>query len=392
MPTQRRKFDKAFKLRAVEMSYECDRIKDLADELGIRAEVIYRWRAELSTHKEKSFPGEGKKAQSPEEAQISLLKKQLSDKEMELENLKKGHRHLLQERREIYTFIKNHRHQFPVEMMCKVMGVGRSGYYAWMKRPESNRSIENQAIRKQIREIFYASKQTYGSPRVTEELKASGVDVSRPRVARFMKKDHLRSKMKRKFVHTTNSRHNFNISPNLLDRQFQPGKINRAWVSDITYIFTTQGWIYLTVIIDLGDRKVIGWSLSDSMHAKTTIIAAWNMAIINRPPTPGLIFHSDRGVQYACDEFRRQLDKQDQVIQSMSRKGNCWDNAVAESFFKSLKTEWLYDLGLISHKQARLAVFEYIEIWYNRKRLHSSLGYQAPENFITEENLLSNVA
>ncbi|MCB0706412.1 MAG: IS3 family transposase, partial [Saprospiraceae bacterium] len=186
-------------------------------------------------------------------------------------NLKKGYRHLLQDRREIYKFIENHRNQFPVEMMCRVMDVNRSGYYAWRNRPVSNRSAENQRLTEQIRNIFYASKQIYGSPRITQELKAQGVDISRPRVARLMKKNHLRSRMKRKFVHTTDSKHKFTISPNLLDRAFQPGKINRAWVSDITYVYTSQGWIYLTVIIDLGDRKVIGWSISRSMHANVTV-------------------------------------------------------------------------------------------------------------------------
>ena len=266
-------------------------------------------------------------------------------------------------------------------MMCRVMGVSRSGYYAWRNRPKSKRSIENQALSQQIKEIFYESKQTYGSPRITGALKARGIDISRPRVARLMRKSHLRSKMKRKFVHTTDSKHAFRISPNRLDRCFQPGKINRAWVSDITYIHTAMGWIYLTVIIDLGDRNVIGWSVSESMHAQNTVIAAWNMAIINRPPRPGLIFHSDRGVQYACDEFRDQLAKHEQIKQSMSRKGNCWDNAVAESFFKSLKTEWLYQINLTSKDKAKIALFEYIEIWYNRKRLHSALGYKSPIDF-----------
>ena len=276
--------------------------------------------------------------------------------------------------------------------MCRVMDVNRSGYYAWRNRPVSNRSVENQRLTEQIRNIFYASKQIYGSPRITQELKAQGVDISRPRVARLMKKNHLRSRMKRKFVHTTDSKHKFTISPNLLDRAFQPGKINRAWVSDITYVYTSQGWIYLTVIIDLGDRKVIGWSISRSMHANVTVMAAWNMAIVNRPSSPNLIFHSDRGVQYACTEFREELAKHDQVKQSMSRKGNCWDNAVAESFFKSLKTEWLYPLGLITPKEARIAIFEYIEIWYNRKRLHSVLGYKTPENYFETDLLIKAVA
>lgn len=265
--------------------------------------------------------------------------------------------------------------------MCKVLGVGRSGYYAWRNRPASDRSIENQEITEKIRAIFSASKQSYGSPRITAELIEDGIQISRPRVARLMRKAHLRSKRKPRFVRTTDSDHSFHISPNLLDRKFEAGTLNRAWVSDITYLYTSLGWIYLTVIIDLGDRKVIGWSLSISMDTKTTVVAAWKMALTNRKPTPGLIFHSDRGVQYAAKEFREEMAKYNEVKQSMSRKGNCWDNAVAESFFKSLKVEWLYNMPIKSPKLTRLAVFEYIEIWYNRKRRHSALGYKSPKDF-----------
>ena len=265
--------------------------------------------------------------------------------------------------------------------MCEVMGVGRSGFYAWLKRPPSHRSIENEGLSQDIRRIFTQSKESYGSPRITQQLKAEGKHVSRPRVARLMRKNHLSSRMKRKFVHTTDSNHELEICPDLLQRQFEPGKINRAWVSDITYLYTTEGWQYLTMIMDLGDRKVIGWTLSESMRTEDTVIPAWNMAIGNRTPLPELIFHSDRGVQYAAHDFREALKKQPAIRQSMSRKGNCWDNAVAESFFKSIKNEWLYAKRPLTPKQMRLAVFEYIEIWYNRKRKHSALGYLSPAEF-----------
>jgi putative transposase len=285
-----------------------------------------------------------------------------------------------------------HLNQYPVEMMCRVLKVSKSGYYAWRARPESTRSLENKAITAKIQKVFSDSKDTYGSPRIARELIKSGIKVSRPRVARLMRKAHLRSKMARKFVATTDSKHGYTISENLLDRKFEPGRINRAWVSDITYIHTARGWLYLTVIIDLGDRKVIGWSLSRSMHAVVTVVAAYRMALINRGICKGLIFHSDRGVQYACKEFRTELGKGDMVIQSMSRKGNCWDNAVAESFFKSLKTEWLYGKTFKTREQAEMEIFRYIEIWYNRKRLHSSLGHLSPEQYLREMQLMEDAA
>lgn len=279
-----------------------------------------------------------------------------------------------------------HANRYPVEMMCRVLKVCKSGYYAWRKRPESARAVENRKITTEIRKVFDQSNGTYGSPRVTGKLNADGRRVSRPRVARLMRKAHLRSRMARRFVSTTDSKHGYKVAPNLLGRDFKPGRIRRAWVSDITYIHTAQGWLYLTVIIDLGDRKVIGWALSRSMHAVVTVVAAYKMALINRGSCEGLIFHSERGVQYACEEFRTLLGKGGLVVQSMSGKGNCWDNAVAESFFKSLKSEWLDGKRFRTQQEAEDEVFRYIEIWYNRFRLHSSLGYKTPDQFLAEQS------
>lgn len=272
------------------------------------------------------------------------------------------------------------------------MGVGRSGYYAWRKRGKSNRAIENERLIKRIREIFYDRHQIYGSPRITRELQDEGIEISRQRVARLMRNNHLRSKMKRKFVHTTQSRHNLPTCPHVLDRQFEPGQMGRAWVSDITYIHTQEGWLYLTIFLDLADRQVIGWSLSETMEAYQTVIKAWKMACINRTPSPGLIVHSDRGVQYAANDFKEQLAKHHQIIQSMSRKGNCWDNAPAEAFFKSLKSEWLDHMTLVNRKQAKTAVFQYIEIFYNRIRKHSTLGYKSPNQFFQQIQAITNSA
>lgn len=265
--------------------------------------------------------------------------------------------------------------------MCKVLQVSKSGFYRWWKSEPSDRARENQLLTEQIREIHRWSRQSYGSPRIYQELRAQAVFVSRPRVARLMRKAGIRSIVRKKYVATTDSRHGFKLTPNLLNRNFQVGQIGSVWVSDITYIRTAQGWLYLTVIIDLGDRKVIGWSMSKLLTANQTILKAWHMAIANRPIDKQLIFHSDRGVQYAGNEFKRLISSNKLVRQSMSRKANCWDNAVAESFFKSLKTEWTNHSRYQSFSQAEIAVFEYIEAWYNTNRRHSALGYRTPTEF-----------
>lgn len=230
--------------------------------------------------------------------------------------------------------------------------------------------------------IYQQSKCRYGSPKIADELRDNGWKVSRPRVARIMRSEGIRSIVNKKFkVLTTDSNHNFPIAENVLNRVFSAEASGRKWVSDITYIPTHQGWMYLTIIMDLYDRKIIGWALSTTMTSQATILAAWRMAVLNRPIMKGqLIFHSDRGVQYASHAFTNML-RYYKVTQSMSRKGNCWDNAVAENFFRILKSEMVRHTRFYSILQAKAAVFEFIEIWYNRKRKHAYLGYLSPEQY-----------
>ena len=256
-----------------------------------------------------------------------------------------------------YEFIHRQRSQYGVEKMCRVLRVSRSGYYDWIDRPESKRSKANRVLLNAIKEIHQESKEIYGSPKITEELLDRGLKASRPRVARLMAKNGIRSKTKRKFKVTTNSDHKLSISPNLLDQNFFVSAPGLIWVSDITYIPTTEGWLYLTTVMDLFHRKIVGWSMSHRMTAEQTAIAALEHACKRYRPAPGLIFHSDRGVQYASEEFRTLLNKH-QMLQSMSGKGNCYDNAVAESFFKSLKTEWVYHKRYRTLQQARSINFE----------------------------------
>ena len=246
-------------------------------------------------------------------------------------------------------------------------------------------------VKEKITAIYFDSKQRYGSPRITAELASLGNKVSRITVARYMNQLGLRSKLSEKFKITTNSKHKYLIMPNVLNREFSVLEPSKVWVSDITYIRVKEGFIYLTTVLDLYDRKIIGWSLSDGMSVEETTLAAFRMAITNRSIKKGLIFHSDRGVQYAGKQFTNVVESYKMITRSMSRKGNCWDNAVAESFFKTLKTEQVYGNKLISKKQMKLDLFEYIELWYNRKRRHSALKYKTIEEFWNQKINFKNV-
>ena len=262
--------------------------------------------------------------------------------------------------------------------MCKVLKVSVSGYYYWRKHPIGSRQTKEAELLSRIQTIHKKSHGRYGSPRIADDLKEQGVKASRNRVARVMSKANIKSIISKKYrVQTTDSDHAYPVANNLLDRNFDADRLGQKWVSDITYIRTGEGWLYLTAILDLADRKVVGWSLSETLKAIDTSIAAWQMAIKNRPIDGELLFHSDRGIQYACTEFRDQL-KGKPVCQSMSRKGNCWDNAVAESFFKTLKSEMINHSHFATRQQAKVATFEYIVGWYKRLRKHSALGDLRP--------------
>ncbi|MFD2066999.1 IS3 family transposase [Pontibacter silvestris] len=230
--------------------------------------------------------------------------------------------------------MKEHRNQFSVEKMCQVLQVSASSYYYWLQHPVSLREKKEQELVAQIKEVYQQSKCRYGSPRIAVELREQGIRASRPRVARIMQKHRIQSIVRKKYrVQTTDSSHAYTVAENHLSRDVQAVRPAEKWVSDLTYIRTKEGWLYLTVVVlDLADRKVVGWALSETMEAETTTVAAFRMAVRNRPLFHSLLFHSDRGVQYACSAFREQLEGKP-VLQSMSRKGNCWDNAVAESFF-----------------------------------------------------------
>jgi len=275
-----------------------------------------------------------------------------------------------------YRFIKAEKTNYPVRVMCRVLGVQRSGFYDWLeKKPD----IEELLLVWLMTRIFVASKRSYGARTMSKALMAHGHSVGRYKAGRLMKKAALEVKKKKKFRNTTDSKHKHAISPNLLDRKFDVKEINTVWCADITYLLTKEGWAYLAVVIDLGSRKIVGWALSKRMK-KQLVIDALRAAFKSRRPAKGLLFHSDRGSQYASKEFRKQL-KLYGMVQSMSRKGNCWDNAVVERFFRSLKYEQTNDHLYENREELRNDVFDYIEMFYNRERLHSTLGYLSPAAF-----------
>lgn len=263
--------------------------------------------------------------------------------------------------------------------MAKLFGLQRSGYYRWKKRKPSIKEKENEKLQKEILKIQNGSRYCYGVPRVTKSLRKEGLRVNHKRVARIMKENDLNYRRKKKFKVTTDSNHQLGYSENILNRNFGVTKTDKVWASDITYLWTNEGWLYLCVIIDLCSKRVVGWSVSPRIDTELLLKAFW-MAWYSRKPKEGLLFHSDRGVQYCSRRFRNVL-KSIGITQSMSRKGNCWDNACSESFFKTLKTEWYYDILLKNRKEAKEQLFEYIEVFYNRKRLHSSLDYDTPVEY-----------
>ncbi len=263
--------------------------------------------------------------------------------------------------------------------MCKILKVTRSGYHHYLKNRYSQLKLENRAITELIYKIWEQSHKLYGYRRVHAELRSQGVYCNRKRVLRLMKKNNIAAKRKKKFKRTTNSNHSNYISPNLLNQNFRVNSPNEVWVSDITYISTYEGWLYLAVILDLYSRKVIGWSMSNRMTSQL-VIDSLEHAIIDRQPTAGLIFHSDRGSQYASINFRKSLEN-NKIIQSMSGKGNCYDNAVAESFFHTLKTELVYWERYKTRSDAKSSIFTFIEGFYNRRRRHSYLNYLSPFDF-----------
>ena len=277
-----------------------------------------------------------------------------------------------------YQFIDDHSGQFSITMMCRVLQVSPSGYYAWRGHVPGKRAAQNELLDVAVRALFQESDETYGSPRICRDLRLLGNTCGLNRIARLMQKAGLKARHPRRFVVTTDSEHDLPMAANILNRQFEVIAPNLVWVSDITYVWTAQGWLYLTTVMDLFSRRIIGWALSNSLHAEH-VVKALEMGLSSRAgeDLQGLLFHSDRGSQYASEEFRQVLSING-ITQSMSRRANCWDNAPAESFFSTLKVERIHRRRYLTKEQARVDIFHYIEVFYNRQRSHSKLGYVSP--------------
>lgn len=279
----------------------------------------------------------------------------------------------------IFAFVDAKQVAFPISVMCSVLGVSSSGFYAWKKRPQPAKAVADAQLAVEIAGAHKRSRGIYGSPRIHADLRAKGRRVSRKRVARLMREKRIEGRQKRRFVHTTDSRHTHPIAPNLVDRNFTTEAPNKAWVGDVTFIRTAEGWLYLAVLIDLFSRRVVGWATSDT-NDRALALEAFHRGMTARRPEPGLMHHTDRGSPYACVDYRAALDAHD-VRASMSRAGNCYDNAVAESFFATLKTEHTDLHCYASRAAATESVSDYIDNFYNLARRHSHLGYVSPIEF-----------
>jgi putative transposase len=278
-----------------------------------------------------------------------------------------------------YQFIRDNQSQFHIEIMCRALDVSRSGFYAWLKRPKSKRAIANDKLLEKIKQAHRKSRKTYGGRRIHKQLVSESENCSKNRVARLMRRYGIIAKTKRKFRATTNSKHSLPVAENLLNRQFEVDAPNKVWAADITYIPTDEGWLYLAAVMDLGSKMIVGFSMGERM-TKELATEALKRAIRQRKPGKGLLHHSDRGVQYASNDYQDLLTKHGMIC-SMSRKGDCWDNAAMESFFGSLKMECTHHRRYHSRSEARRDIFYYIEVFYNNERLHSKLGYMSPAQF-----------
>jgi transposase InsO family protein len=259
------------------------------------------------------------------------------------------------------------------------MEVSRSGYYKWLKRPESERERQHKEWTEKVKEVYDQNRQLYGSPKITERLHQQGVNISRRTVTRIMKENGIRSKTVKKYKATTNSKHSLPVQENVMNQEFSASKPNEKWVTDITYVSTVEGWLYLASVMDLYSRKIVGWHMSDRM-TKELVLQALRQAHGRQHPDPGLLHHSDRGSQYASYDYQKQIQIYE-MIGSMSRKGNCYDNACIESFHSILKKELIYLNKYQTREEAKKSIFEYIEVFYNNQRIHSSIGYQTPSDY-----------
>ncbi|WP_321873401.1 IS3 family transposase [Burkholderia ubonensis] len=369
-----------FKLAAVQRVKDGQGVAVVARELGISEQTLRNW---VKSEASGKLNGAGAKPVTPEQMELSRLRAENKRLQMELEIAKKAGGILREGPAVRYAWIDRQVGQYPLSSLCCVLSVSVNGYRAWKRggMPGRTRLTDTQLLT-MIRMVHAETKGAYGSPRMTEEIRDRGHPASKERVERLMRENGIRARHKRRYRVTTDSKHKLPVAPNLLNREFTPAEPNQVFSSDITYIWTDEGWLYLAVVLDLFNREVVGWSIKPRMTADL-VTDALTMAWFRRRPVPGALCHSDRGSQYASHEFQRKLAAYGMRC-SMSRKGNCWDNAPTESFFNSLKNERVHATRYRTHQDAKADLFEYIEVFYNRSRRHSSLGFVSPERFLRD--------
>ncbi|MCC6965260.1 MAG: IS3 family transposase [Nitrospira sp.] len=375
--TTRRHFTDAFKVEAVRLTRESGRpVAQVARELGISDNVLYRWRSE---QQQAESQGRTRQAVRAEQDELTRLRRENETLRQERDFLKRAAGVLREGIPMRYRAIQEQNRRYPIRLMCRALAVSAAGYYAWRSRPESARSVAARTVLSAIRVIHRESRETYGSPSIWDALLKQGHRIGEHRVARLMRQDGIRAKTVKKWRATTQSQHRFPVAANTLDRQFTVEAPNRVWAGDLTYVWTTEGWLYLAVLLDLYSRAVVGWAMGPRVTGDLTE-QALRMALTTRQPQAGLLHHSDRGSQYAARPYQQVLTTHG-ITASMSRKGNCWDNACVESFFGTLKRELVYHRRYATREEATQDIFEYIEVFYNRKRRHSTLGYDSPAEF-----------
>ncbi|MBI2536543.1 MAG: IS3 family transposase [Gemmatimonadetes bacterium] len=387
----RRTFSPEFKLEAVRLMRERRAagvsVAQVGRELGVRPDMLRRWARQVDGGPGASgragFPGNGQLPGA--EAEMRRLQRENAVLRQEREFPKKSGG-VLRERVAVkYACIARHRGEFPVRLMCRVLSVSVSGFYAAQRREPSARAQRDQVLRLRVRAVHRWSRRRYGAPRVHRELVTRGTRVGKKRVARLMREDGLVGRRPRRFVRTTQARAGDPVAPNRLARQFGVDQVpgpNRVWVSDLTYVPTREGWLFLAIVLDLASRRIVGWAMRETLE-EDLALAALRMALADRRPSPGLLHHSDRGSQYTGGAYQALLAAHG-LVASMSKKGDCWDNAVAESFFATLEVELLLEADWPTRAAARQAIFAYLETWYNRERRHSSLGYRSPVQYEAE--------
>ncbi|NPC93066.1 IS3 family transposase [Bacillus sp. WMMC1349] len=370
-----KRYDKDFKIYAVKMVVEDGRkVAEVARELDLVHQTLHKWVDKYKEEQEDAFVGSGNL--NPKDQANYEKDKRIRDLEEEVSILKKANGHLRKKPEVIYDFIEKHRHEFRVAKMCEVLGVWKSGYYDWRNRDKSEQKKRREKLTAEVKRVYMESKRRYGSPKITEQLKQEGWDVSQKTVTRIMSENDLRSKTVKKYKATTNSKHSYPIYPNVLKQNFHVDKPGAVWVGDITYVWTREGWLYLATIMDLFSRRIIGWEMSRRMTKELTITAL-KRAINQQLPQKGLIHHSDRGSQYAAYDYQAVL-RDYKITTSMSRKGNGYDNACIESFHSVIKKELIFHQKYQTRAEAKRSIFAYIMTFYNYKRIHSSIGYLSP--------------